>query len=249
MRTLNRLLVAAAFSLALGPSLRAEVDKEKRDAEEKKARPELEHDRGGRDRDSHKAFHEKLLSEGEENLEEIRRLLDDIQNNLAQKNTGSSTQSQQKKAVQRMKDLIKKLSDGCKMCQASGGGGKGSKKGAGGQGQNESEKKEAARQAQARKNQTQVGSEQSKPREQGKKEDNRDRLPNNRFDKDRLPDSGKAKLIERLRKSGRWGFLPPKVREEMVSAAGKEAPAEYRDIIERYYQRISDTYNPRRKRR
>ena len=50
----------------------------------------------------------------------------------------------------------------------------------------------------------------------------------------------------KIRKGARWGLLPPKLRAEMLSTAGKEAPAEYKSIIERYYKRLSDYYEKKR---
>ena len=70
-------------------------------------------------------------------------------------------------------------------------------------------------------------------------------MPNNKVREGKLPDSSSDNLSERLVKAGRWGFLPEKVREEMVSSTGKEAPVEYRRIINRYYQRLSDFYKKR----
>ena len=76
-------------------SLRSDVDRNKKESEKKeaeeKARPELE--RGPKEGESHKDYHERLIKEGEENLKEIQRLLKEIQSNLAGKETGAATQA------------------------------------------------------------------------------------------------------------------------------------------------------------
>lgn len=73
-------------------------------------------------------------------------------------------------------------------------------------------------------------------------EKNRENLPNDKVAEGKAPKDSSEELEARKRKVGRWGFLPPKVREEMLSTSGKEVPPEYREIVEKYYKRISDFY-------
>ena len=40
----------------------------------------------------------------------------------------------------------------------------------------------------------------------------------------------------------------PDTSIEMLSATGKEAPLEYREIVEKYYKRLSDYYEKRARR-
>ena len=85
---------------------RAEFDKDAEKAKkEKEAKPVME----GQDEQSHEDFHRRLAKEGEENLKEINRLLDEIQKSMAQKETGAGTQEKQRRAVERMESLIKEL--------------------------------------------------------------------------------------------------------------------------------------------
>src|SRR5688572_8280853 len=94
-------------SLVLPLGLLAEIDPRK-DAggeEAKKPRPEL--DRG--DGEGHEDYHRRVVKEGEENLKEIQRLLDEIEKNLAQKKTDPATQAKQKQVVERMNKLIEEI--------------------------------------------------------------------------------------------------------------------------------------------
>ena len=40
----------------------------------------------------------------------------------------------------------------------------------------------------------------------------------------------------------RWGLLPKRLVEQMRSADGKDYPPEYKEIISRYYERLSKLY-------
>ena len=112
-RTFTRasLLAALAFFLSLGwgpgwADIRPK-ELEGGDGKEKKAEelePALE---GGKEAE----LHERLVREGENNLKEIQKLLDQVQKDLADKETGSSTQEKQKQVLERLEKLIKDLQD------------------------------------------------------------------------------------------------------------------------------------------
>jgi len=61
----------------------------------------------------HEAIHRQLEEEGERNLREIARLMEKIQNNLSQKETGDATQTDQQEVVRKIQELIDKLGKGC----------------------------------------------------------------------------------------------------------------------------------------
>jgi hypothetical protein len=86
--------------------------------------------------------------------------------------------------------------------------------------------------------------EQTKP--DGEKEKKGGQVENDRTDEAEPPPSKVLALKAELLELERWGLLPPKVTEEMLSASGKEAPAEYREIISRYYRRMNRFYAPSR---
>jgi hypothetical protein len=248
---LSKGLLAAVGLLCLPALLLADADregrreKEKLEAEkaEKDARPQL----GGHDAE-HEDYHRKLAIEGEKNLQEIRRLLDEIQKNLSGKQTGAPTQERQASVVKRMDELIDKLNQECGKCQGSGSGSKSNSQSSQQKPQSEEERKR--QEAEARKNQKDVRSpQQEQQKEQQQEEpDNPGKVDNTRVADDKNPDAKNPNLPENLRKGARWGFLPPKLREEMLSATGKEAPAEYRQMVEKYYKRMSDYYEQRGKR-
>ena len=97
----------AGFAILASPAiLRAEIDKEAREKKaNKEARPEM-------DGDEHEKFHGQLVEEGEKTLEEINKLLEQIQNDLGGKQTGEATQAKQKQVVERLDKLIKELGKG-----------------------------------------------------------------------------------------------------------------------------------------
>ncbi len=70
---------------------------------------------------------------------------------------------------------------------------------------------------------------------------------NDRRDPTKLPPASTATLAEKAAALERWGLLPKRVVEQMRSSAGKEYPAEYREMISRYYQRLSEMYEENRK--
>ena len=247
-RLLRGLLVASGLVLvAICPAkLGAEVDKD-REVEkkeiEKKARPELD-DRG------HEEFHRRQIEEGEGNLKEIQRLLDEIQNGLSAKETGEGTQTRQKEVVKRLDELIKGFSKPCGKCQSSGS--KKTSKSPGGssqdrqKGKQQSASSESPQEAEARKRQNQLDAQRLEE-QKAKDANGTGKVPNNQVADDKPPDNRGGPLVQRFRKAARWGLLPPKLREEMLSTGGKEAPAEYQSIIERYYKRLSDYYDHRRR--
>ncbi|MEM7230532.1 MAG: hypothetical protein AAF517_00065 [Planctomycetota bacterium] len=240
LRFRNLIALAAVVALPSTAVLAAKKSEAKSD-DEAKAKPEL--DRGGQS-----GTGENLLEEGQKNLETIQKLLDDVQNDLSGSNTGAGTQAKQQKAMKEMESLIKKLSDACKNCQGGGGGGGGGKK------QQQAQKKPGQKKGQGQKqrqNQNQLKSQKQQLADQKKQQQQKgQKNPKNgqddkgkqRTEEGKSPDSGKAELVDRLRRFERWGLLPEKMHDQMISASSKEPPREYRDIIERYYKRISDFY-------
>jgi len=235
-------LLAALPLLPLGAEVDREAEAEAQAEKEKEARPELDHEGGGGD--SHREFHEKLAREGEENLKEIQKLLEEINGQLAQKNTGDATQAKQRQAVERMKHLIDELSKGCQQCQQGSSGQP--KPGQQTAGQKPGEQRKPG-EAEKRENQKQVQSEKQKQgKEQGGSKEENQKVPNNQVADDRAPESGKPPAGSEAGRAGRWGFLPQKMRDEMLSSSDREPPSEYADIVERYYKRINDYYDRQR---
>ena len=101
------LLALAVLALAFwSPALRADLDKADKDAKEsKEAKPAL-------GEDEHDAEHHKIIEEGKKNLEEIDRLLKEIQENLGSKDTSPKTQARQQEVVDRLNKLIAELEKG-----------------------------------------------------------------------------------------------------------------------------------------
>ena len=240
------LLTALSVLVLSQGTARAEIDGEKAKKKDEAARPQLSGEDVQGSEDAHAKEHDRLIRTGQENLKEIQRLLDEAQDGLRGQKTGAATQKRQAEAVEKMNLLIKELGKGCKQC-ASGGSGSPSKKPGGsqkkkGQGKEQQKQKQIARQKQQK---MQAKQQKPSPSEKEKKDGDTE---NNRTDRTDVPDNRYGEIGDGLHKFERWGVLPPKMVEEMLSSSGKEAPPEYREIISRYYKRIIDSYQRRGRR-
>tara|TARA_B100001750_G_scaffold245937_1_gene266836 strand:+ start:98 stop:832 length:735 start_codon:yes stop_codon:yes gene_type:complete len=202
----------------------------------------------------------KVIKEGKQNLEEIRRMLEEIQNDLGNKKTGGATQNQQKAVVRKMSQLIEKIAEASSQGSKGGGGQPNpSQKPSSGK-QQQGQQAKGQKQGASRENQDQVKSsrqqqeaEQQAKEEQARKAKGQDgqeqpgKVPNNDAGDGQNPEDSAAELANRTRKGKKWGVLPPKIREAIGSVNPKTAPSEYLEIIRSYYRRISEQYAERKK--
>lgn len=241
MSVFTRVVLSALF-LAVFFSLPAAVAE--REAETgKKARPQVD----GADLPGADSQQAKVIKEGKKNLDEIRRMLDEIQKDLAGKKTGGATQKQQKEVVQKMNQLIEKLAEECSRCN-SGSSGQ-SQQASQSSSQQKQGKDKKPGQGAARKNQDQVkSSRQQQEAQQAKNANGKDgkeqpgKVDNNKAADGQKPDNSSGELADRVRKGKKWGLLPPKIRDAIGSVNPKTAPSEYLEIIRSYYRRISEQY-------
>lgn len=195
----------------------------------------------------------KVIKEGKQNLDEIRRMLEEIQNDLAGKKTGRGTQKQQKAVVKKMNQLIEKIAEECSRC--SGGSGQSQQTSQNSPGQQKQGEDKKPGQGAARKNQDQVKSsrqqqeaEQRRKEEQARNAKGQDgkeqpgKVENKNAADGEKPDNTPGELADRARKGKKWGLLPPKIRDAIGSVNPKTAPSEYLEIIRSYYRRISEQY-------
>jgi len=202
----------------------------------------------------------KVIKEGKQNLEEIRRMLEEIQNDLGNKKTGGATQNQQKAVVRKMSQLIEKIAEASSQGSKGGGGQPNqSQKPSSGK-QQQGQQAKGQKQGASRENQDQVKSsrQQQEAEQQAKEEQARKakgqngqeqpgKVPNNDAGDGQNPEDSAAELANRTRKGKKWGVLPPKIREAIGSVNPKTAPSEYLEIIRSYYRRISEQYAERKK--
>jgi hypothetical protein len=238
MKATTTITVLALLAAGTSPrTLPADIrpDRSGEPGEEKQLEPELQ--RGGPG--------ERLVNvvkEGEDNLKEIQRLLDEVQGNLAGQETGAPTQEKQKQVVEKMTRLLEKLESECSKCSASSSSSPQKKSGGDPKEQEEQQKKQEQQEQQARQQQKSQAElqESEKERRDGKAE-------NDRTAREEPPAAESGGLRARmLEASRRWGILPPKLREEVLFSTGKEAPREYLQIISRYYERMTKYYEDRR---
>ena len=241
------------FLITATTLVHAEIDKDsikpaKNNTEEAREDSKDSQDSQPVDAESHEDLHQRLEKESRENLKEISRLMEQVQNSLAKKNTGAATQKQEKDVIQKIDGLIKKISKGCgkPSCSScsSGKSGKGSKpkliekKSKGnkpGQKKNQKDvaKKEKMKPGQKKKGKSQKKEPTGKPEDPGK-------TRNDQVADGKLPDSKLSALMKKLMGKAQWGRLPNKLREEIGSSSQKEFPREYREIIAQYYKRMSE---------
>jgi hypothetical protein len=215
----------------LSPSvLLAELDK---DAVEKKEATEILPELGNSE-----DYQRRLIEEGEKNLGEINKLLDQIQEGMAGRKTGTLVQGKQKEVVERLDKLIENLGK-CSSCSSSSG--QSSEKKSQQQGQQKSENEE--RQASS-KNQKMEAQQQKSEEKKSRTEKNEEKgkVANNRAEDAPPPDAKAGSLRDRISQARRWGVLPSKIAESMLFSGGKEAPHEYREIISRYYKRMTEMH-------
>jgi hypothetical protein len=194
--------------------------------------------------DEHEKLHQKLAAEGDANLKEIARLMEKVQGNLAKKQTGDATQNDQQEIVKRIQELIDKLGKGWSSCGGSGDQSQSNPSGSSAS-QKQQQKKSGSEQQRAENEKQRIEAEEQAKREQAKKdrEKSSGKVPNDRTEQGKMPPADQAKtLAEKAEALERWGVLPKKVVEQMRASNGKDYPAEYRELISRYYERLSKVY-------
>ena len=226
-------------SLVLPLGLLAEIDPRKdSDGEAKKPRAELDKGEG----EGHEDYHRRVVKEGEENLKEIQRLLDEIEKNLAQKKTDPATQAKQKQVVERMNKLIEEIGKQCSECSSSSSSSSSKKDQASQKQKESSSKKQKAEDEEESKKKSAEEKMQAQREKPESEKESKGKVDNDRVQDDVPPDAKVGALREELRERARWGLLPPKLAEEMLLSTGKDLPPEYREFISKYYKRMNDQY-------
>jgi hypothetical protein len=187
---------------------------------------------------------EDVVKEGEKNLAEIQKLLDEVHGQLSKMETGDATQTKQREAAEKMTKLLEDLEKECQKC--SGGSPSSAKK----PNPKPSQKKQGGKPEDQEKGKKEEPrqSEKSKVEQQECDKEKKDGKTDNRRAEDQaMPDSKSGAVRnELLEASRRWGLLPPKLREEMLLSTDKEFPREYLEIISRYYKRLGEQYEKSR---
>jgi hypothetical protein len=229
--------VLALLGLLLG-ALQAEIDPRRKEAQGDPG-DKKEAD-GGKKRmgaDDHEAIHRKLAEEGEANLKEIAKLMEKIRNDLSQKQTGDRTQADQKEVVKKIDELIEKAGKGCQSCSGSSGSEKDQKE------KQSKKNQQAGSEKQRQENEqqnTKPGQEKQSAQKNEPKQDGK--VPNDRRREGALPPSKGGNLADPSSNSELWGRLPKRVVEQMRNSTGKDYPPEYRELISRYYRKMSELY-------
>lgn len=218
----------------------AEADGAGREGRAKEARPAL--DRGGPEKRL-----SEVIEEGKANLQEIQKLLDEIEKALAEKATGAPTQEKQARVVEKLDELLKELEAQCSKCSSSNSGsGGGSKERQ--RAEEEGRKPKAEKEEPRRPDKSEAQLPEDRDQRDSEKEKNDREVENDRAEDASAPEA-RAEALRRqlLEISRRWGILPPKLREEALFSTGREAPREYLEIISRYYRRLSEFYESSRR--
>ena len=113
--------------------------------------------------------------------------------------------------------------------------------------QNQKQKAQDQEKSKEERERERLQAQQQKPEPQGKKEEKNGKVENDRVKDANPPDATAGSLHDQLLELQKWGVLPPKLAEEMLFSSGKEAPAEYREIISKYYKRMTEVYSQQRR--
>ncbi len=228
-------LTLTLLLIGLPETLRGDLDKEDiRKKQEGEAKPSL-NDANGED------FYRNLARKGEKNLREINELLENIQKDLSRKNTGGETQTKQRQAVEKLERLIEEIAKASQQSSSSSSSSQQQQQ------KQQQQKQQQQKQQQQRQEQDKMQANQMKPdKQKSQKERNDDQnREHQRLEKPASPEDKSGSLVARLRRNRRWGLLPRKVTEAL-SSSDKEAPAEYQEIIARYYKRMTEVYDRQR---
>jgi small-conductance mechanosensitive channel len=186
---------------------------------------------------------EDVVKEGEKNLAEIQKLLDEIQGQLSRMDTSDATQTKQREAAEKMTQLLETLEKECQKCSGSSSSSRQPKDSS-----QSGEKKGEKPEGQKKEKEEPREGEKSKVEKQESDAEKKDGKTENRRAEDQAMPESKAGALrsDLLEASKRWGLLPPKLREEMLLSTDKEFPREYLEIISRYYKRLGEQYEKSR---
>ncbi len=240
---LTSIIALIALGLFLNTSL-AELDRDSKDAKQK-APDEAKGTLGG---DGSVSPEKSLEEKGKENLNKIIELMKKSQSNLSNKKTGKETQSIQKDVTKKIDELIEEILKASQ--QGQGGSGQ--------QQQNQNKKQQGKDQKQGKQQQKNQNQEQMKPDSQKKKgekegqkkkESGKEKKGPTRHDQvsDGKNPKGKPRnLTDIFGTNKQWGILPRRLRDEAHQTQDRQFPAEYRDLISKYYERLANLYSDRK---
>jgi hypothetical protein len=253
-------LLALLIPGALGATLRADVEPArpggdvdrdrpggKKDEDAPAPKPEVgKPGEDGNKADDPEAIHQKLEAEARENLKEINRLMDKVRNDLAQKQTGEPTQAQQRDVVRKIQELIDKIQNAPRSSSQSDSDNPNEKpqKGQKGQKKQSSQRQENEKQGLRPDQKDGKDKKPGSPKDQDPKGSGK--VENDRKMAGKLPPSAAGTLKDKAEQLERWGVLPKKVVEQMMSGNRKGYPPEYEEIISKYYERLSKLYEETR---
>lgn len=237
------------LALVIPPATRADVDREARERREReKAADEARGSLGG---DGPVDPGQKLAEEGQANLKTISELMKKIQGNLNEKKTGQETQALQKDVTKKIDDLIEKILEASQQSSSSSQGSSGQEqqkqKGQSGKDQKQGQQQQKnEKQGQMRPDQ-QSG---KKPEQQGQKkqESGQEQKGPTRHDQvsdGKNPDGKPGNLTDIFGSGRQWGILPRRLRDAAFQTSDRQFPAEYRDLISKYYERLANLYSER----
>lgn len=204
------------------------------------------------------------LGEMENPLKKILELMEQVEGRLYDSDTGTFTQTEQKKIVEAMRfedkthqaleELIKKIEEQMKQQQQSQGGGGQQQKQKQNQSQdqqdqqkNETEQQRKEREERERREKEQE--EQRKAEQQSQPQNQQQNNPQNdqerRAQQERrnqeTPDPTRDQAGRERTAAGRWGMLPSKLFQDAANAQNVEPPGKWAELINRYRQRLART--------
>lgn len=174
-------------------------------------------------------------------FEQITTRMSQAKSQLAERQTGQTTQDLQKQILADLDELLKtppQSSD-----SPSGGGGSSSSSNS-----SSSPKPSPSNQQKSSSGQQPANQQSSGQQKSGQSADNAQDRENSEDSEERTGERKRGNVVELPRQRLEvdvWGHLPENVREKLLNAYGERMVPEYADLVQRFYRSLAETNSPR----
>ncbi len=186
---------------------------------------------------------------GENPLEEILELMNEVENRLVEADTGAFTQDEQKKIVEAMRfedktsaaleELIKKVEEEQQKQQQQSQSQSSQDQQQQKQQQQKQQQKDREQQEREREQERQRHAQEQKQQEQQRQD--QQTAEQQRREQGTPPEGGDGPLGEGGGTAERWGNLPAKLHQDAANASNKPAPGRWSELIKRYRARLAES--------
>lgn len=169
-------------------------------------------------------------------LEKLTAKMQQVSQQLGDKQTGRNTQDLQKSIIQELDDLLKQPPP--KPSSNSSGSGGGQSQSGGGK---SSKSPSSSANSQQQQGQPSGDTSQSPSQQSGGEMQNRQQADDSEERTGPAREVPVATLPRRRMEVDVWGHLPDKVREQLLNAYSERMVPQYEDLVQRFYRSLADT--------